>query len=169
MTNWQMEARHYKDECSRLIAENSKIKNEALLLENYKDELMKIAADLGEPDDPFAAWESIGAMAEELRQWRAGQGETNLRGFAADRIAHIEEEILYLKERLQIDPGGGDNIEVAESRIQELENKVRKLCRACEVALSYIDINREWKNEYDPVMILTEALEDEISHVDFGD
>lgn len=44
-------------------------------LEAYRDELLKIAADLGEPDDPFAAWESVGAMKEELRQWRAEESE----------------------------------------------------------------------------------------------
>lgn len=28
-------------------------------LRHYKDELMKIAAMLGEPNDPFAAWEKL--------------------------------------------------------------------------------------------------------------
>jgi hypothetical protein len=30
----------------------------------YRDELMKIAADLGEPNDPFAAWERVVALRE---------------------------------------------------------------------------------------------------------
>jgi hypothetical protein len=31
-------------------------------LQAYKDELLKIAADVGEEDDPFAAWEAIQAL-----------------------------------------------------------------------------------------------------------
>lgn len=31
-------------------------------LKAYRDELLKIAADVGEPDDPFAAWEAIAAL-----------------------------------------------------------------------------------------------------------
>ena len=31
-------------------------------LHGYRNELLKIAADLGEPDDPFAAWEALAAL-----------------------------------------------------------------------------------------------------------
>ncbi|BCH58687.1 hypothetical protein RvVAR0630_13110 [Agrobacterium vitis] len=31
----------------------------------YRDELLKIAAEVGEPGDPFAAWESIAALIAE--------------------------------------------------------------------------------------------------------
>ncbi|MGV1803761.1 hypothetical protein ACQZ6A_18000 [Agrobacterium vitis] len=34
-------------------------------LAGYRDELLKIAAEVGEPGDPFAAWESIAALKTE--------------------------------------------------------------------------------------------------------
>jgi hypothetical protein len=40
----------------------SKAATEIERLGPYEDELRKIADDLGEPDDPFAAWESIEAL-----------------------------------------------------------------------------------------------------------
>src|SRR5690606_8454206 len=66
-------------------------------LKPYEDELRKIAADVGESDDPFAAWESIEAinaevarlkeeLAEahrviepfaEVAEWDIGESETN--------------------------------------------------------------------------------------------
>ncbi|MDK4704298.1 hypothetical protein PH562_18745 [Rhizobium sp. CNPSo 4062] len=39
-------------------------------LEAYKAELLKIAADLDEPNDPFAAWESVLALKSELEHLR---------------------------------------------------------------------------------------------------
>lgn len=46
-------------ELERLTAEVAR-------LQPYHDELLKIAETLGEPDDPFAAWESIEAMSAKL-------------------------------------------------------------------------------------------------------
>ncbi|WP_368517455.1 hypothetical protein [Rhizobium sp.] len=40
-------------------------------LEAYRDELLKIAADVGEPDDPFAAWEAIAALQAENERLRS--------------------------------------------------------------------------------------------------
>lgn len=42
--------------------------NERLRADAYKDELLKIAADVGEPDDPFAAWEAIAALKAKLEE-----------------------------------------------------------------------------------------------------
>jgi hypothetical protein len=36
----------------------------------YRDELMKIAEDVGEPNDPFAAWEVIDALKVENERLR---------------------------------------------------------------------------------------------------
>jgi R67 dihydrofolate reductase len=115
-------------------------------LEAYRDELLKIAADLGEPDDPFAAWESVGAMKEELRIRRLEAGHD---------VQDVTDKVNLLN---------------AEDRIQELENKVRKLCRACEVALACFTegIDSDCWEGVDPAEVLREAIGDEISHVDFG-
>lgn len=48
-------------EVQSLRAENERLRADA-----YKDELLKIAADVGEPDDPFAAWEAIAALKAKL-------------------------------------------------------------------------------------------------------
>lgn len=203
-------------------------------LEAYRDELLKIAADLGEPDDPFAAWESIellktqasnGSPTSSVKvrsldwkhdgnqshaycsvtdtRWTAKNAKERERADAAraarilpaleggwtddDRAKAWREAFDSMHQRamaaeakteqLRLEAGHdvsdvteGVILAHAEDRIQELENKVRKLARACEVALSYIDIKVEGAGEYirefDPVAILKEALEDEVSHLD---
>lgn len=43
------------------LAENERLKP-------FEDELRKIAADLGEPDDPFAAWETVEALRARISE-----------------------------------------------------------------------------------------------------
>ncbi|MCF1472651.1 MULTISPECIES: hypothetical protein [Rhizobium/Agrobacterium group] len=40
-------------------------------LAGYRDELLKIAAEVGEPGDPFAAWESVAALKAENDRLKA--------------------------------------------------------------------------------------------------
>jgi len=44
-------------------------------LEPYRDELLKIAEDVGEASDPFSAWEAIHALQSQLEQNRKLLGE----------------------------------------------------------------------------------------------
>lgn len=44
---------------------NAELEAKVILLIPYRDELLKIAEDVGEPDDPFAAWETIHALAQQ--------------------------------------------------------------------------------------------------------
>lgn len=45
-----------------LMMARTEVADEVAKLQGYKDELLKIAAMVGEPEDPFAAWESIDHM-----------------------------------------------------------------------------------------------------------
>lgn len=51
-----------------LELQSLRAENERLRADAYKDELLKIAADVGEPDDPFAAWEAIAALKAKLEE-----------------------------------------------------------------------------------------------------
>jgi len=60
------------------LAEMRSIITELQALRPYKEELEKIAADLGEPDDPFAAWEALVALrassgVEVKNVWNDGE------------------------------------------------------------------------------------------------
>lgn len=53
----------------------------------YHDELMKIAVMVGEPDDPFAAWESIAALLARL------DATTSETAKLRERVEELEEEL----------------------------------------------------------------------------
>ena len=60
---------HWQDRIDALTELKSlRAENERLGADAYKDELLKIAADVGEPDDPFAAWEAIAALKAKLEE-----------------------------------------------------------------------------------------------------
>lgn len=40
----------------------------------YRDELLKIAADMGEPNDPFAAWERLSSSTKRAIRGERGDG-----------------------------------------------------------------------------------------------
>ncbi|QIG76884.1 hypothetical protein EVC30_055 [Rhizobium phage RHph_Y1_11] len=88
------------DRAVKTTAEQSKMLYE---LQGYKDELMKIAATLGEPDDPMAAWEVLEMQQgelESLRTWivlspeeRANQGKLEVtKNFAQRWWAHGQQD-----------------------------------------------------------------------------
>lgn len=52
---------NYAEDVSKRLTEE----NEALKCSH--DELLKLAADLGEPDDPFAAWEALVALNARIK------------------------------------------------------------------------------------------------------
>lgn len=54
-------------------------------LEGYRDELFKIAADVGEAADPFAAWEAIAAMKSALEPFSKVAERY-------DRVEHIRRQ-----------------------------------------------------------------------------
>lgn len=186
-------------------------------LEAYRDELLKVAADLGEPDDPFAAWESVGAMKEELRQWRAEESKRLKAVRAAISSAPVKGEFININQpdasepvmqqwrcveqygprtgwedirnaqfvdwKTYADKTDGVSIEyrnlytavdaetIFDEQRQQLQNKIRELCRACETALGYITqgMDGDYNGEDDPAMALRMALDGEMSHLDFGD
>lgn len=55
----------------KIFNENAELRDRIERLEPYKDELEKIAEDLGEAEDPFAAWEAVEALKAELAAEKA--------------------------------------------------------------------------------------------------
>jgi hypothetical protein len=55
--------RKWWDECDMIsTADARRLLADVEKLIPYRDELLKLASDLGEPDDPFAAWEAVQAL-----------------------------------------------------------------------------------------------------------
>lgn len=53
------QVKHWEDQIAELNEANEIYKNAGNELLPYKEELLRIASFVGEPDDPFAAWEGL--------------------------------------------------------------------------------------------------------------
>lgn len=50
------------EQCREASSEIERLRAEVERLKPFEEELRKLATDLGEPDDPFAAWEAASAL-----------------------------------------------------------------------------------------------------------